>query len=115
LKLLQISVEFHQKSRAVAKAKRGLKKSAIAYGKFALEKSNYLNDKAGIASLFGFMSQLHCDNGKISKSKAYYEIGLKLIDSESEDYEDDKEMYRRLKEHIDGESWKGSIENDTEE
>ena len=101
--------------RAMAQAEQGLIQSAIADGKFALDLSNYSNDKTGIQYLIGFISQLHCDLGQISKSKAYYELGLKLLDSEAIDYEDDKEMYKRLKEHIYGESWKGSIENDTEE
>jgi hypothetical protein len=42
-------------------------------------------------------------------------LGLKLLDSDATDYEDDKEMNRKLKELIDGESWKGSMENDKEE
>ena len=53
--------------------------------------------------------------GQISKSKAYYELGIKLLDPEAADYEEDKEMYRGLKELIDGESWKGSIEDNTNE
>lgn len=101
--------------RSVEHAKQGFEQSAIAYGKFALEQSNYSNDKTGLSSLIGFISQLHCDLGKINQSKAYYELGLNLLDSESIDYEDDKEMYRKLKEHIDSESWKGSNENDKEE
>lgn len=101
--------------RAIAQAKQGLLHSAISDGKFALELSYYSNDKSGIQYLIGFISQLHCDLGQISQSKSYYELGLKLLDNEAADYEDDKEMYRRLKELIDGESWKGSIENDKEE
>jgi tetratricopeptide (TPR) repeat protein len=101
--------------RAMAQAKQGLLHSAISDGKFALDLSYYSNDKSGIQYLIGFLSQLHCDLGQISKSKAYYELGLKLLDSEATDYEDDKEMYRKLKELIDGESWKGNIENDKEE
>jgi tetratricopeptide (TPR) repeat protein len=101
--------------RAMAQAKQGLLHSAIADGNFALDLSYYSNDKSGIQYLIGFLSQLHCDLGQISKSKAYYELGLKLLDSDATDYEDDKEMYRKLKELIDGESWKGSMENDKEE
>jgi len=97
--------------RAIVQAKQGFLQSAISDGKFALELSNYSNDKSGIQYLIGFLSQLHCDLGQISKSTAYYELGLKLLDSEAKDYEDDKEMYRKLKELIDGESWKGSIED----
>lgn len=101
--------------RAMAQAKQGLLHSAISDGKFALDLSYYSNDKSGIQYLIGFLSQLHCDLGQISKSKAYYELGLKLLDSEATNYEDDKEMYRKLKELIDGESWKGSTENDKDE
>lgn len=101
--------------RSVEQAKQGLEHSAIAYSKFALEQSNYSNDKTGLSCLIGFISQLHCDLGKINQSKAYYELGLKLLDTESSNYEDDKEMYRRLKEHIDSESWKGNIEDDEDE
>ena len=101
--------------RAVAQAKQGLLHSAISDGKFALDLSYYSNDKSGIQYLIGFLSQLHCDLGQISKSKSYYELGLKLLDSEATDYKDDKEMYRKLKELIDGESWKGTIENDKNE
>jgi len=101
--------------RAIAQAKQGLLYSAISDGKFALDLSYYSNDNSGIQYLIGFLSQLHCDLGQISKSKAYYELGLKLLDSEATDYADDIEMYRKLREHIDGESWKGSIENDKDE
>lgn len=89
--------------------------SAISDGKFALDLSYYSNDKSGLQYFIGFLSQIHCDHGQISKLKAYYELGLKLLDKEASDYEDDKEMYRKSKEHIDGESWKGSIANDNEE
>jgi len=98
--------------RAMAQAKQGLLHSAISDGRFALDLSYYSNDKSGIQYLIGFLSQLHCDLGQIKQSKAYYELGLKLLDPESTDFEDDKEMYRKLKEHIDSESWKGSIEDD---
>jgi hypothetical protein len=95
--------------RSMEQAKQGLEHSAIVYGKFALEQSNYSNDKTGISCLIGYISQLHCDLGKINKSKAYYELGLKMLDTESTDYEDDKEMYRRLKEHIESENWKDGL------
>jgi hypothetical protein len=101
--------------RAMSQAKQGLLHSAISDGKFALDLSYYSNDKSGIQYLIGFLSQLHCDLEQINQSKAYYELGLKLLDSEATDYEDDKEMYRKLKELIDGESWKGNIENDKDE
>jgi len=101
--------------RAIAQAEQGLIFSAIADGKFALELSNYSNDKSGIQYLVGFISQLHCDLGQITKSKSYYELGIKLLDEKATDYEDDKEMFRRLKELIDGESWKGTTENDLDE
>lgn len=101
--------------RAMAQAEKELLYSAIADGKFALDLINYSDDKTGIHYLIGFISQLYCDMEQISKSKAYYELGLKRLDSDDEDYEDDKEMYRRLKEHIDSESWKGSIEDDEDE
>ncbi len=61
--------------------------------------------------VIGFLSPLHCDLGQISKSKAYYELGLKLLDPESKEYEDDKKMYKDLKEMIDGESWKETTED----
>ncbi|MEO6884283.1 MAG: hypothetical protein ABI199_09700 [Bacteroidia bacterium] len=101
--------------RSMQQAKQGHLHSAIADGKFALELSNYSNDKNGIQYLIGFLSQLHCDLGQIGKSKAYYELGLKLLDKEASDYEGDKEMYRKLKENIDGKNRRGSVENDTEE
>lgn len=97
--------------RAMAQAEQGLIHSAIADGKFALELSEYSNDKSGVEFLLGFIAQLHCDLGKINKALAYYELGLKMLDPEGENYEDDKEMFRRLKEHIDSESWKGSQED----
>lgn len=98
--------------RAMAQAKQGLLHSAIADGNYAIELSNYSNDKTGLTDIIGFISQLHCDLGQISKSKAYYELGLKLLDPESQFYETDKESYRKLKELIDSENWKGSIDND---
>jgi hypothetical protein len=98
--------------RAMAQAKQGLLHSAIADGNFAIELSNYSNDKTGLTDIIGFISQLHCDLGQIIKSKAYYELGLKLLDPESQFYETDKESYRKLKELIDSENWKGGIDND---
>ncbi len=101
--------------RAMVQAKQGLLHSAIADGKFAIELSNYSNDKTGLTDIIGFISQLHCDLGQITKSKAYYELGLKLLDTESKFYETDKESYGKLKELIDSESWKESIDNDKDE
>ena len=101
--------------RATFQAEKGLLHSAIADGKFALELAQYSNDKAGMQYLIGFLAQLHWDFGKISKAKAYYELGLKLLDPEAPDYEDDREMYRKLKEDIDSEGWKGSIEESEDE
>ncbi len=104
----QVEIFFE---RAMTQAEKGLLNSAIADGKFALELSYYSNDNNGIQYLIGFLSQLHCDLGQIQKSKTYYELGLKLLDDESPEYEEDMEMYRILKEHIDSENWKGNIEN----
>jgi tetratricopeptide (TPR) repeat protein len=87
--------------RAMAEANQGLLQSAIADGKFALELSNYSNDKAGIEYLIGFLSKIHCDLGKINKAIAYYELGLRLLDPKASEYEESKEMYRKLKEQID--------------
>lgn len=101
--------------RAMAQAKQGLLHSAISDGKFAIELSNYSNDKTGLTDIIGFVSQLHCDLGQINKSKTYYDLGLKLLDPESEFYQTDKESYRKLKEHIDSESWKGNVEDNNEE
>lgn len=101
--------------RAMAQAKQGLLHSAISDGKFAIELSNYSNDKTGLTDIIGFISQLHCDLGQINKSKTYYDLGLKLLDPESVFYQTDKESYRKLKEHIDSESWKGSVEDNDEE
>lgn len=101
--------------RGMAQLKQGLLQSAISDCKFAIELSNYSNDKTGLTDIIGFISQLYCDLGQINKSMAYYELGLKLIDSESEFYETDKESYRKLKEHIDSESWKGNIEDNKNE
>ena len=97
--------------RAMKQAEQGLIHSAIADGKFALDLTNYSSDQKGIQYLIGFLSQLHCDIGQISKSKAYYELGVKLLDPQDED---DKRLYKNLKELIDGESWKGSTEDTNE-
>jgi tetratricopeptide (TPR) repeat protein len=101
--------------RAVAQAEQGLLQSAIADGKFALELSSYSKDKSGIQYLIGFLAQLNCDLGQINLALTYYELGLKLLDNEAAEYADDLEMYKKLKEHIDGESWKGNIENRNDE
>lgn len=93
-------------SRSVELASQGLIKSAIADANFALNLSEYSNDKLGIHYLIGFLSQLHCDLGEISKAKSYYKLGLKLLDREDENYHSDLDLYQRLKEHIDSESWK---------
>ncbi len=98
--------------RATAQAEQGLIHSAIADGKFALDLSNYSNDTEGIEFLIGFMAQLHCDLGRIKQARAYYNLGLQLLDDEAADYEDSREMYRRLKELIDSESWKGDIDEE---
>jgi|ERR1035437_1516623 hypothetical protein len=97
--------------RAMKQAEQGLIHSAIADGKFALDLTHYSNDQTGIQYLIGFLSQLHCDIGQISISKAYYELGLKLLDTNDRGYEDDKQLFANLKELIDGESWKGNIED----
>ncbi len=97
--------------RAMKQAEQGLIHSAIADGKFALDLTNYSSDQTGIQYLIGFLSQLHCDIGQINKSKAYYELGVKLLDPKDED---DKRLYKNLKELIDGESWKGSIDGTNE-
>ncbi|MGD1007880.1 MAG: hypothetical protein ABR980_11700 [Ignavibacteriaceae bacterium] len=98
--------------RAIAQANMGLLYNAAADGKFALELKQYSNDKTGMQYLIGFLSQLHCDLGQISKSKAYYELGMKFIDL---DDDDDIRLFKNLKELIDSESWKGSIEDNTNE
>ena len=97
--------------RAMKQAEQGLIHSAIADGKFALDLTNYSSDQTGIQYLIGFLSQLHCDIGQISKSKAYYELGVKLLDPKDED---DKRLYKNLKELIDSESWKGHTEDTNE-
>ena len=100
--------------RATKLAERGLTHSALADGKFALELSHYSRDGTGITDIIGFLAQLHCDLGHISKAGGYYELGIKLLDPKSRFYEDDHEMYKRLKEMIDGEGWKESLEDPDE-
>jgi hypothetical protein len=97
--------------RGVELANQGLTKSAIADVNFALNLIEYSNDKLGIHYLIGFLSQLHCDLGEISKAKSYYELGLKLLDKEDSDYHSDLDLYQRLKENIDSEGWKEEGEN----
>ena len=97
--------------RGVELANQGLIKSAIADVNFALNLIEYSNDKLGIHYLIGFLSQLHCDLGEISKAKSYYELGLKLLDKEDSDYHSDLDLYQRLKENIDSEGWKEEGEN----
>ncbi|RZK26431.1 MAG: hypothetical protein EOO43_02870 [Flavobacterium sp.] len=96
-------------NRAVSQANDGLLYSALADGKFALELNHYSPDKTGVVYLIGFLSQLHCDIGEIRIARSYYELGMKLLDPLEESYEDDMQLYIRLKELIDGESWKGEI------
>ena len=96
--------------RAINEAKKGLIESAIRDGKFASDLINYSNDKTGFLCILGFLSQLHCEKGNIKISKSYYNLGVKLLDVESEDYDDDFEMFRRLKEDIDSEDWKEGLE-----
>ena len=90
--------------RAITEATQGLFHNAAADGKFALELHNYSKNNIGIQYLFGFLSQLHCDMGQISKSKAYYDLGIKFLDPNDKD---DIRLFEGLKELIDGESWKG--------
>lgn len=93
--------------RATVEAKKGVLLSAIQDAKFALQLSHYQSEKPEIAFLYGFLSQLHLDINDIEKSKAYYAMGLKRLDPEDITYDDDLEMFERLKEMIDSESWKG--------
>ena len=97
--------------RAMAQAQKGLLHSAIAHGKFALELTQFSNDNTGIIYLLGFLSQLHCDLGQIKKSLAYYDLGIKLLDPVDKNYENDGQLFKNLKELIDGESWKGTSED----
>jgi len=92
--------------RAISQAEQGNLYGAIADGKFALELSNYSKDKSGLQYLIGFLSQVHCDLCQISKARAYYDLGLKILDTESVEYVEDLKMFDRLKDLIDGESWK---------
>ncbi len=95
--------------RAIAMAKNGFLYNAISDGQFALELTNYANDNKGVTSIIGFISQLYFDLGKIKKAYAYYELGIGLLDKESEFYEEDIELFRRLKELIDSENWKDDL------
>ena len=96
--------------RAYSQREQGLLHSANADAKFALELSHYTTDYR-IVYLLGFLSQLNCDLGKLNQARAYYELGIKLLDPADEDYEDDMELFARLKELLDGESWKGALED----
>jgi len=99
-------------SRAVEMAKMGLFRSAIQDGNFSLELINYSNDLDGIAYIIGFLAQLHCDLGMINKAYAYYELGIKLIDTNDEN---DVQLFEELKEMIDSESWKENDKGSTDE
>ena len=96
--------------RAIEQGNQGLIESAINDMKFAKDLINYSNDKSGFPYMLGFLSQLHCDQGKIKEAWAYYELGLKLLDVDEEGYDDDVELYARLKEHIESENWKDSLD-----
>ena len=108
----QTSIFFE---RAAMEATRGLLRSAVADGKFALELANYSSAKSGIYYLHGFLCQVHCDLGLISKSKAYYELGLKFLEPCTKSYEDDKKMFNKLRDMIDSESWKETSDDDPED
>ena len=99
-------------TRAVELAKKGLFNSAIQDGNFALDLVNFANDKDVSIYIIGFLSQLHCDMGKIGKAKAYYELGMKLIDINNEK---DMQLFKDLKELIDSESWKENDDTTTDE
>lgn len=96
--------------RAHSFAEKGFHYNAISDGKFALSLTNYSNDDSEIYYIIGFISQLYCDVGKTSKAREYHDLGVKMLDSETDSYEDDKAMFDRLLEHINNESWKD--END---
>lgn len=97
--------------RAIQEAEHGLIHSAINDAVFATNLMEFATDKKGVESMYGFLAQIHCDQGQIKQAKKYYELGLNMLNEKDQDYEGDLKMFRKLKEHIDSESWKDGMDD----
>lgn len=98
--------------RSVFEAKKRLFESALTDAKFALNLSYLSNNEYSKLFIIGFISQVYCDLGKISKARKYCQLGMKLLDYDSEYYHQDLELFQRLEEMIKSESWKENLEDE---
>jgi hypothetical protein len=92
--------------RAVEEANNDLLDSAIRDAKLAYDLGVYQQNDYALIYLIGFLCETNLNAGSIGKAKEYLEIGYKMLDKRDADYERDKLSFNRLKEIIDGESWK---------
>lgn len=92
--------------RAVFEAHKNLEHSAIADAEYALALAQYAKDDFPILYLIGFLCEVHIFTDKISKAKFYYNLGLQLLDKNSDDYDNDKASFDRLQDLMNGEDWK---------
>ena len=98
--------------RSVSEAKKNLMQSALIDAKFSLHLSYLSNNEYSKLFIIGFISQVYCDLGKISNARKYCQLGMKLLDYDSEYYHQDLELFQRLEEMIKSESWKENLEDE---
>ncbi len=96
--------------RAVYQAKNNLEYSSIADAEYALSLAQYTKDDYPIVYLIGFLCEAHIFTNKIKKAKAYYNLGIQLLDKNAEDYELDRASFDILKDLLNGEDWKENLE-----
>jgi hypothetical protein len=97
--------------RAVHLAQKNLNHSAIEDGEYALTLAHYTKDDFPIICIIGFLCEIHIFTNRIKKAKYYYNLGLKLLDRNSPDYDSDKTNFDRLKDLMNGEDWKENLNN----
>lgn len=91
--------------RAIYEADNEMQLSAVSNAKFAIELGQFQED-VPIIYIYGFLSQLLLDMGKIKDAKMMCNVGIKLLDDDDIDYENDKAMFFELRDMINSEGWK---------
>ena len=96
--------------RAVFEADNEMQLSAVSNAKFAIELGQFQKE-IPIICIYGFLSQVLLDLGKIKDAKTMCNVGIKLLDDNDSDYEKDKASFYELQEMIKSEGWKGDSDD----
>ena len=96
--------------RAVFEADNEMQLSAVSNAKFAIELGQFQKE-IPIIYIYGFLSQVLLDLGKIKDAKTMCNVGIKLLDDNDSDYEKDKASFYELQEMIKSEGWKGDSDD----